>query len=59
MQKLAEASDRKKGRRMHKEKGTSWQKEEAHSLFSSDRQSCCGADKYVDPVNELKFNACE
>ena len=32
MQKLPEASDRKKGWRMRKEKGTSWQKEEAHSL---------------------------
>ena len=32
MQKLPEASDRKKGRRMHKEKGTSQQKEEAYSL---------------------------
>ena len=32
MQKLPEASDRKKGRRMCKEKGTSRQKEEAHSL---------------------------
>ena len=39
MQKLPEASDRKKGRRMCKEKGTSRQKEEAHSLFSSDRWS--------------------
>ena len=32
MQKLPEVSDRKKGRRMRKEKGTSRQKEEAHSL---------------------------
>ena len=32
MQKLPEASDRKKGRHMRKEKGTSQQKEEAHSL---------------------------
>ena len=32
MQKLPEAPDRKKGRRMRKEKGTSRQKEEAHSL---------------------------
>ena len=32
MQKLPEVSDRKKGRRMGKEKGTSRQKEEAHSL---------------------------
>ena len=32
MQKLPEASDRKKGRRMRKEKGTSRQKEETHSL---------------------------
>ena len=39
MQKLPEASDRKKGRRMRKEKGTSRQKKEAHSLFSSDRRS--------------------
>ena len=33
MQKLPEASDRKKGRRMRKEKGTSRQKEEAHFSF--------------------------
>ena len=39
MQKLPNVSDKKKGRRMGKEKGTSRQKEEAHSLFSSDRQS--------------------
>ena len=32
MQKLPDASDRKKGRRIRKEKGTSRQKEEAHSL---------------------------
>ena len=32
MQKLPEASYRKKGRRIRKEKGTSQQKEEAHSL---------------------------
>ena len=32
MQKLPAASDRKKRRRMRKEKGTSRQKEEAHSL---------------------------
>ena len=38
MQKLPEASDRKKGRRMHKEKGTTRQKEENHFLFSNDRQ---------------------
>ena len=36
MQKLAEVSDRKKGQHMHKEKGTSWQEEEAHSLSASD-----------------------
>ena len=34
MQKLSEASDRKKGRRMRKEKGTSRQKEEAHFLLA-------------------------
>ena len=39
MQKLPEASDRKKGRRMRKEKGISWQKEEAHSLSASDQRS--------------------
>ena len=38
MQKLLEASDRKKGRRMRKEKGTSRQKEELFS-FSSDQRS--------------------
>ena len=32
MQKLPEVSDRKKGRRMRKEKGAFRQKEEAHSL---------------------------
>ena len=32
MQKLPDPSDRKKGRRMRKEKGTSRQKEEARSL---------------------------
>ena len=32
MQKLPEASDRKKGRRMRKERGASRQKEEAHVL---------------------------
>ena len=36
MQKLPEVSDRKKGRHMHKEKGTSRQKEEAHSISGSD-----------------------
>ena len=36
MQKLPEASDREKGWRMCKEKGTSWQKEEARYLFISD-----------------------
>ena len=39
MQKLPEISDRKKGRRMRKEKGTSRQEEEAHSLSGSDRRS--------------------
>ena len=39
MQKLPEASDRKKGRRMRQEKGTSQQKEAAHSLSGSDRRS--------------------
>ena len=39
MQKLPEVSDRKKGRRMRKEKGTSRQKDEAHSLSGSDRRS--------------------
>ena len=39
MQKLPEASDRKKGRRMRKEKRTSRQKEEAHSLSASDQWS--------------------
>ena len=34
MQKLLEASDRKKGRRMRKEIGTSRQKEDAHSLLA-------------------------
>ena len=38
MQKLPETSNRKKGRRMRKEKGTSWQEEEAHSLSGSDRR---------------------
>ena len=38
MQKLPEVSDRKKGRRMRKEKGTSRQKEEAHSLSANDRR---------------------
>ena len=32
MQKLPEVSDRNKWRRMQKEKGTTWQKEKAHSL---------------------------
>ena len=32
MQKLPEASDRKKGRRMRKEKRSSWQNVQAHSL---------------------------
>ena len=39
MQKLPEVSDRKKGRRMRKEKGSSRQKEEAHSLSVSDLRS--------------------
>ena len=39
MQKLPEVSDRKKGRRMRKEKVTSRQEEEAHSLSGSDRRS--------------------
>ena len=38
MQKLPDISDRKKGRHMRKEKGTSRQKEEAHSLSGSDPQ---------------------
>ena len=36
MQKLPEVSDRKKERRMHKEKGTSRLEEVAHSLSGSD-----------------------
>ena len=39
MQKLPEVSDKKKGQRMRKEKGTSQQEEEAHSLSGSDRWS--------------------
>ena len=39
MQKLPEVSDRKKERRMRKEKGTSRQEEEADSLSSSDQRS--------------------
>ena len=39
MQKLPEVSNRKKGWRMCKEKGTSQQKKEAHFSFSSDQQS--------------------
>ena len=39
MQKLPEVSDRKKGWRMRREKGTSRQKEEAHSLSASDQWS--------------------
>ena len=39
MQKLPEVSDRKKGRRMHKEKGSSRQKEEAHSFSASDQRT--------------------
>ena len=38
MQRLPEASDRKKGQGMCKEKGTSRQKEEDHSIFSSDQR---------------------
>ena len=34
MQKSPDVTDRKKGRRMRKEKGTSWQKEETHSLLA-------------------------
>ena len=39
MQKLPEISDRNKGRHMRKEKGTSRQEEEAHSLSGSDQRS--------------------
>ena len=39
MQKLSEVSVRKKGQRGRKEKGTSRQEEEAHSLSGSDRRS--------------------
>ena len=39
MQKHPEASDRKKGQHMRKEKGTSRQKKEARFLSGSDRQS--------------------
>ena len=39
MQKLPEVSDRKKERRMHKEKGTSRQEEKVHSLSGSDCRS--------------------
>ena len=39
MQKLPEVSDRKKGRRMRKEKGISRQKKEARSLSGCDRRS--------------------
>ena len=39
MQKLPEVSDRKKGQHMRKEKGTSQQEEEAHSLSGSDQRS--------------------
>ena len=39
MQKLPEVSDRKKGRRMCKEKRTARQKKEAHSLSGSDQRS--------------------
>ena len=39
MQKLPEVSVRKKERRVRKEKETSQQKEEAHSLSGSDRRS--------------------
>ena len=39
MQKLPEASDKKKGRRIRKENGTSRQKEEAHSFSDSDQRS--------------------
>ena len=39
MQKPPAVSDRKKGRHKRKEKGTSRQEEEAHSLSGSDRRS--------------------
>ena len=39
MQKLPEVSDRKKGRRMRKERGTSVQEEQAHTHSGSDRRS--------------------
>ena len=39
MQKLLDVLDRKKGRRMRKEKGTSRQEEQAHSLSGSDQRS--------------------
>ena len=39
MQKLSEASDRKKGPRMRKEKGTFRQKEGKHSFSASDQRS--------------------
>ena len=39
MQKLPKVSDRKKGRRMRKGKGTSRQEQEAHSLSGNDRPS--------------------
>ena len=38
MLKLPKVSDRKKGRRMRKEKGTSEQEEQAHSLSGSDQR---------------------
>ena len=41
MQNLPEVSDRKKGRRMRKEKGTSRQEEQAHSLSSSEVTTSC------------------
>ena len=39
MQKLPEASDRRRGRYMRKEKGPSQQKKKSLSLFSSDQGS--------------------
>ena len=41
MHKLPEASDRKKGRRMCKEKGPSRQKEETHSLSAVTGEVTC------------------
>ena len=41
MQNLPEVSDRKKGQHMHKEKETSRQEENAHSLSSSEVTTPC------------------